>query len=167
MFSVGSKLLVCWLTFIFLTTDRLKRSSMRTQATQTDVKKIQTQPPSNVSTATALQQKHASSPGGKLKVFFFSFFLISKFSIWQTWMVSESVQTNGLTSPSYPSLKRAQSARAGYHVQVYDLDAPIQRNSNVSQPRRNCSSVDQQVNYSSNSVKLDYDNIEGRQAKLR
>ena len=82
-------------------------------------------------------------------------------------MVSESVQTNGLMSPSYPSLKRAQSARAGYQVQVYDLDAPIQRNSHISQPRRNCPSVDQQVNYSSNSVKLDYDNTEGRQAKLR
>ena len=142
---------------------------MRTQATQTDVKKSQTQAPSNVSaaTATTLQQKQASSPGAKLKVFLFSFFLIVKFSLWQTWMVSESVQTNGLMSPSYPSLKRAQSARAGYQVQVYDLDAPTQRNSNISQPRRNCPSVDQQVNYSSNSVKLDYDNIEGRQAKLR
>ena len=78
LFSVGSKLIVCCLSFIFLTADRLKRSSMRTQATQTDVKKSQTVTPSHVSTATASQQKHASSPGAKLKVFIFSFFLINQ-----------------------------------------------------------------------------------------
>ena len=106
--------------------------------------------------------------GRSSRYFSIFLFLIRKFSFGQTWMVSESVQTNGLISPNYhSSLKRAQSARAGYQVQVYDLDAPIERNSHNSQPRRNCPSVDQQVNYSSNSVKLDYDNIEGRQPKLR
>ena len=55
---------------------------MRTQATQTDVKKTQTA--SNVSTAaaTALLQKQAASPGAKLKVFFYFSLSHQEIFIW-------------------------------------------------------------------------------------
>ena len=139
-----------------ITLDRLKRSTMRTQATQTEVKKNQNQTYPNV--ASSLEQKHGTSPRVKKK----------------TWMVSESVQTNGSVSPSphYHSLSRAQSLRAGYQVKVYDLDLPVKNNTNFSQPRtgqtgRDWPSVDQQVNYSSNSVKLDYKAGQGKQQIFR
>lgn len=97
--------------------ERLKRSSMRTQATQTDVKKNLVQNPNiQVPTSPRLQQK--------------------------SWMVSESVQTNGLVSPpnhssnlppnwygqgrpyavqTLPNRGHPQQ----YQVQVYNLDSPI------------------------------------------
>jgi len=96
--------------------ERLKRSSMRTQATQTDVKKNQFQTPNHqLPTSPRLQQK--------------------------SWMVSESVQTNGLKSPpnhvsnlppnwySQNQPYTAQTLPRGhsqhYQVQVYNLDSPI------------------------------------------
>ena len=131
---------------------------MRTQATQTEVKKNhpgQTQ--GNV--ASTLLQKHGTSPK-------------------RAWMVSESVQTNsdqfrpdqtnGIPGKRYHSLSRAHSVRAGYEVQVYHLDAPVNNSSSLSSHNgRSCPSVDKQVNYSSNSVQLDYDNNPGKQAKFR
>ena len=128
---------------------------MRTQATQTEVKKSCQGQQTPASVAPTVHQKHAASPRVQQKA----------------WMVSESVQTNGVISPSsnYQSL-----GRAGYQVKVYDLDAPAENSSKFSPPRswaeqngRNCQSVDQQVNYSSNSVKLNYDISQGNQPKFR
>ena len=123
---------------------------MRTQATQTEVKKNQN--PNCANVTPNLDQKHGTSPRVKKK----------------TWMVSESVQTNGSVppSPQYHSLSRAQSLRRGYQVKVYDLDVPV-KNSCKPRSGEKRASVDQQVNYSSTCVKLDQENGQGTHQTVR
>ena len=120
---------------------------MRTQATQTDVRK--SQPSVSVQAAKIPDVPRAQQK--KVKQFYFLNILFY-FLIYQSWMVSESVQTNGLVSPPghplcntnhppqnwFQSLHRPHHKQNGqhgeFHVQVYNLDSNT-TTSNFSPPR--------------------------------